>query len=112
MPNERVTVERAGHLRVQLDGTTVAETSNGYVVHEVGLPDRYYIPRADVRATTRDGKGVGTCPWKGEWKHLDVEIDGRTIANGAWTYYETTPVCAPIRDHVAFYETKLQIQIN
>jgi uncharacterized protein (DUF427 family) len=112
MAEPHVTVERARHLRVVLAGATLADTDNGYVVHERGLPDRYYIPRADVRARTSDGTGAGTCPWKGQWKHLDVELDGHKLANGAWTYYETTPVCAAIKDHIAFYENKVTIQLT
>ena len=108
----KVSVEPAKHIVVKLGTATVAETDRGFVVHETGLPDRYYIPRADVRATVTDGSGAGTCPWKGQWRHLDVQLGPDKVANGAWTYFETTPVCAPIRDHVAFYETKLAIAVT
>jgi uncharacterized protein (DUF427 family) len=104
---ERVRVERAGQVRVHLGGKIIGESDGAYVVHETGLPDRYYLPRGDVRATLSEGTGDGTCPWKGKWRHLDVEVDGRRIANGAWTYFEVTPVAEPIRDHVAFYENKV-----
>jgi uncharacterized protein (DUF427 family) len=103
--SERVRVEAVPHIRIEVGGETIAETTAGYVVHETGLPDRYYLPRADVRAELGAGRGEGTCPWKGKWKHLDVA----GIANGAWTYYETTAVCEPLRDFVAFYETKLRV---
>jgi uncharacterized protein (DUF427 family) len=95
-------------VRVVLGGKPVADTARGFVSHEVGLPDRYYIPRDDVRATISEGTGAGVCPWKGKWKHLDVEVDGKRVANGAWTYYETTPLCEPLRDKVAFYENKVE----
>jgi uncharacterized protein (DUF427 family) len=112
MPNddvERVTVESIKHIRVAHGDQLVAETTNGYVIHERGLPDRYYVPRADIRAELTPGTGAGTCPWKGEWKHLDVTIANKTIANGAWTYFETKPVTTPTKDFVAFYETKFDV---
>jgi uncharacterized protein (DUF427 family) len=104
---EHVRIEPAKHLRVDVGGNAIAETSQGFVCHEVGLSDRYYFPRADVRAKLSDGTGTGVCPWKGKWKHLDVEIDGKRVPNGAWTYYEPTAVCEPLRDKIAFYEDKV-----
>ena len=107
--NDRVTVEPIKHIRIALAGQTVAETSHGYVVHERGLPDRYYVPRADIRAELAPGVGQGTCPWKGEWKHLDVALGGTKIANGAWTYFATKPVTDVAKDFIAFYESKFDI---
>jgi uncharacterized protein (DUF427 family) len=109
MADERVTVESIPHIRVALGDDVIAETTKGYVIHERGLPDRFYVPRADVRAELSEGSGAGTCPWKGEWKHLDVTLAGKRIANGAWTYFETKPVTAPTKDFVAFYESKFAV---
>jgi uncharacterized protein (DUF427 family) len=104
-----VRIEPAKHVRVELGGKTIAETSNGFVSHETDLPDRYYFPRRDVHARISEGAGTGTCPWKGEWKHLDVDVDGKHVGNGGWTYYGPTPLGEPLRDHIAFYEDKFQI---
>ncbi len=109
---EHVRIEPAKHIKVTLDGELVAETSQGYVVHEIGLPDRHYIPRGDVRAELAGGTGAGVCPWKGSWKHLDVTLGGKRVANGAWTYHETKPVTDPMRDYVAFYESKFAIETS
>lgn len=106
--SDHVRVEAAGRrLRVSLGGEAIVETDRARVVHEKGLPPRYYVPREDVRATLAKGQGAGTCPWKGKWEHLDVSAGGETVASGAWSYFETTPVCASIRDHVAFYPDKM-----
>lgn len=106
---ERVSTESVPHIKVTLGDQVVAETSHGYVIHEQGLPDRYYVPQADVRAQLSPGTGAGTCPWKGEWKHLNVSLGGTEIANGAWTYFESKPATAVTKDFVAFYESKFQI---
>jgi uncharacterized protein (DUF427 family) len=107
--SERVTVEPAPHIRVMLGDQLVADTTHGFVVHEQGLPPRYYVPPADVRAKLAPGTGAGTCPWKGEWRHLDVSVGDQRVANGAWTYHETKPVTAVAKDFVAFYESKFAI---
>jgi uncharacterized protein (DUF427 family) len=104
---DRVRLEPVERVRVRLGGELIADTQRAFVVHEQGLPPRYYVPRDDVRAVLQNGQGAGTCPWKGRWHHLDVGAHGRTIANGAWTYFEPTPVCEPIRDFVAFYAEKM-----
>ena len=108
--SDRVSIEPAKHIRVRLDGKLVAETSRGYTVREQGLPDRYYVPRDDIRAELSVGAGAGTCPWKGEWRHLDVTLEGTKVANGAWTYFVTKSVTDPMRDFVAFYESKFAIE--
>ena len=107
---EHVRIEPAKHIKVSLDGELVAETSQGYVVHEIGLPDRYYVPRGDVRAELAAGSGAGVCPWKGSWKHLHVTLGPKHVENGAWSYHETKPVTDPMRDYVAFYESKFQVE--
>ena len=109
---DRVTLEPAKRIQVKLAGQAIVDTARGYVVHELGLPDRYYVPRDDVRAEIKPGQGAAHCPWKGDWKHLDVIAYGTHIANGAWTYYSPTPLCEPIRDFIAFYETKVQIEVG
>ncbi|HEY4056892.1 MAG TPA: DUF427 domain-containing protein [Kofleriaceae bacterium] len=107
---ERVSVDPVASIEVTLNGEVVAKTTRGFVVHEQGLDDRYYVPAADVRAELSPGVGAGTCPWKGEWKHLDVTVGGQRIANGAWTYFESKPATAATKDFIAFYGTKFQIQ--
>lgn len=109
---DHVRLEPAGRIRIRAAGQPIVDTTRGYVVHEVGLPDRYYVPRDEVRAEIADGQGGSKCPWKGLWKHLDVIVPsagaaGRRIINAAWTYYEATPTCAPIQDFIAFYPTKV-----
>lgn len=108
---ERVTIEKVPHIKVMHGADLVAESTGGYVIHEQGLSDRYYVPRADIKAQLAEGTGAGHCPWKGEWKHLDVTVGGEKIANGAWTYFESKPATAPTQDMVAFYENKFQIEL-
>jgi uncharacterized protein (DUF427 family) len=107
---EHVTIEPAKHIKVTLDGEVVAESTGGYVCHEVGLSDRYYVPRSDIRAELAEGTGNGVCPWKGLWRHLDVIVSGKRISNGAWSYHETKPATDAMRDFVAFYDSKFTLE--
>jgi uncharacterized protein (DUF427 family) len=107
---EHVTVEAQKHIKVTLHGEPVAESEHGYVVHEQGLPARYYVPRADVSAQLSEGTGGGVCIWKGRWRHLDVTVGTKHIPSGAWTYFETKPATDATRDFVAFYDSKFTIK--
>jgi len=104
---DHVRLEPAKRIRIRAGGQSLVDTTRGYVVHEGGLPPRYYVPRDEVHGELADGEGGAKCPWKGLWKHVDVTAGGQRIANAAWTYYDTTPVCAPIRDFLAFYPDKV-----
>jgi len=94
-------------LRVWLGGAAIVETDRALVVHEKGLPDRFYVPPDDVRAEVTEGRGTGRCPWKGQWRHLDVAAGGKRVENGGWTYFEPTPVCESIRGFLSFYVEKM-----
>jgi uncharacterized protein (DUF427 family) len=110
---DHVRLEPAKRIQIRVGGQPIVDTVRGYVVHEGGLPARYYVPRDEVRAEIADGEGGARCPWKGLWKHLDVvPAGGAKIANAAWTYYETTPVCEPVRDFLAFYPNKVEIEVG
>lgn len=105
---QRVVVQPAGNtLRVRLGGAVIAESHRAKVVHEKGLPPRYYFPREDVSAGALEGTGAGVCPWKGKWRHVDIEAAGQRVQNAAWTYFETTEACETIRDHLAFYPERV-----
>ncbi|MEZ4363050.1 MAG: DUF427 domain-containing protein [Kofleriaceae bacterium] len=104
--SDRVQLQPIKRLHVRLGGVTVVDTAAAYVVRETGVPPRYYAPRREVRATLEDTAEVGSCPWKGQWRHLDVTVEGTRVPAGAWTYDATTPVCEPIQGYVSFYAQK------
>jgi len=106
---DHVWLEPAKRIQIRIGGQSIVDTTRGYVVHEAGLPDRYYVPPDEVHGEVSDGQGAAKCPWKGLWKHLDITAGGAKIANAAWTYYEATPVCEPIRNFVAFYPNKVDL---
>jgi uncharacterized protein (DUF427 family) len=109
---DHVRLEPAKRILVRVGDHAIVDTARGYVVYEGTLPDRYYVPRDDVRAEIADGQGGARCPWKGLWKHLDLVAGGTRIANAGWTYYDTMPVCEPVRDFIAFYPSKVAIDVE
>jgi uncharacterized protein (DUF427 family) len=102
-----VRLEPNQRLCVTLHGERIVDTTRAIAVYEGSMPARYYVHPEDVRAKVTKGQGASSCPWKGRWEHLDVTVGDKTVSNGAWRYFEPTPGCEAIRDHVAFYLEKM-----
>jgi uncharacterized protein (DUF427 family) len=88
------------HVRVELDGVVLADTTTPVLVFETGLPTRYYIDRGNVvfanltRTQTRTA-----CPYKG----VTSDYWARAGTDIAWSYSFPTRQLQPIADLVAFY---------
>ena len=66
-PYKRVDILASSRrVRVELDGVTVADSSQPRVLFETGLPPRYYLPLADLRMDLlRPSDTITRCPYKG-----------------------------------------------
>lgn len=104
---DHVRVSPAARILVVLGGETIVDTDRGYVVREGSLPPRYYVPRDVIRAELKDTDEVGSCPWKGQWRHLDVTAGGKRVPSGAWVYESVKDVTKPIEGFVSFYVDKV-----
>jgi uncharacterized protein (DUF427 family) len=96
-------------VRVELDGTVLAESSSPVLVFETGLPTRYYIDRTEVDFTRLEHSDTVTaCPYKGTTSdYWSVRIGDRTHADLAWSYNFPTRDLLPITGLVAFYNEKV-----
>ena len=95
-------------LRVVIDGVTVADTTHGQRVLETAGAPVYYIPRDDVRMDLlAHGERTTTCEWKGEAGYFHFTGDGQPRANIAWSYPDPNPGYTAIRDHLAFYASRV-----
>jgi uncharacterized protein (DUF427 family) len=112
----RVTIEAtpAGQeVRIELDGVVLARTFGALVLHETGLPDRWYIPAVDVDASLlRPSELHTTCPFKGEASYWSVEVGGRLHEDVIWTYPTPIPQCADIAGMMSFYPDRTQLFVD
>jgi uncharacterized protein (DUF427 family) len=101
------------HVRITIDGETVAETRRPLVVFETGLPPRYYIAPQDVqtRLLTQTEKHT-RCPYKGLASYYSFKLNGSTHENAAWVYPNPEPEHQRLTDRVAFDPTKAEIYVN
>jgi uncharacterized protein (DUF427 family) len=98
----------ARRVRIELDGVTVADSIAALRVLETSHPPTIYIPPQDIApGCIRPGAGRSYCEWKGIARYLDVVAGRRHEARAAWTYPDPVPAYAALRDHVAFYPSRM-----
>jgi uncharacterized protein (DUF427 family) len=100
-------------VRVEVDGVTVADSTNASFLFETNLPTRYYLPKTDVRMDLLTPTDLAThCPYKGTARYWSVEANGETRENLVWGYDSPLPESQRIMGLVSFYNEKLDIYID
>ncbi|HET6987086.1 MAG TPA: DUF427 domain-containing protein [Kribbella sp.] len=110
-PFARCDAIRSGrHVKVELDGKVLAESSSTVIVFETGLPPRYYFPRTEVNfehLTASDTRSA--CPYKGRTTDYWSVGDRPDLA---WAYDFPTAPLLPISGLVAFFNEKVDLIID
>jgi uncharacterized protein (DUF427 family) len=101
------------HVRVEVAGATIAESTRPRLLFETGLPVRYYLPQADVRLDLMIPTGaVSHCPYKGRAEYWSVRAPDGVHANLAWSYGAPLPESQKIAGLIAFYNEKVDISVD
>ncbi|MGW7533609.1 DUF427 domain-containing protein [Amycolatopsis sp. NPDC054798] len=103
------------HVRVRLDGVTLAESSSPVLLFETGLPTRYYCNRTEVDFThlVAEPGMVTACPYKGETSgYWSVRVGDVLHEHLAWTYAYPAAAVLPIAGLVAFYNEMVDIEVD
>jgi uncharacterized protein (DUF427 family) len=103
-PYHRVDVRQSSqHVRVLVGDEVVAESTRPKLLSETGVPNRYYIPRDDVRGDVLQPSGTHTvCPYKGTASYHTLVVDGRRFPDAVWFYPEPLDGVFKIQGHLAF----------
>lgn len=100
-------------VRVEIDGVTVADTTNASFLHETGLPVRYYMPKTDVRMELLTPTDTSTdCPYKGTARYWSADVNGETYQDVVWGYDAPLPESQKVTGLVCFYNEKVDIYID
>lgn len=100
-------------VRVELDGETVADTTNAFFLYETGLPTRYYMSKTDVRMDLLTPTETETaCPYKGTARYWSVTVGGKIHQDLVWGYDSALAESQEITGMVCFYNEKVDVYID
>ncbi len=113
-PYHRVdVVSSSRHVRVEVDGVTVADTHRPRLLFETGLPTRYYIPKLDVRLDVLErSDSVTSCPYKGTASYFHVRVGDRLHDDLLWVYESPIPECPKIENLLSFFNERADIFVD
>ena len=101
------------HIRIVVDGITVAESNRPVILFETGLPPRYYLPLSDVRMDVlRPSQTETHCPYKGMAKYWSVDTGVKLHKDLAWIYRAPLPESQKIAGRVSFYNEKVDVYLE
>ncbi|MGI4758128.1 MAG: DUF427 domain-containing protein [Janthinobacterium lividum] len=104
----------ARHLRIVHGGQQIAETTRAWRILETSHPPVYYIPQADItmQFMARSTRRSSFCEWKGFATYWNIDLrstvpGSAVVADAAWSYPEPTGTYEGLRDHLAFYASRV-----
>ncbi|MFF9219538.1 DUF427 domain-containing protein [Streptomyces viridosporus] len=114
-PHTRVdAVPSSRHVRVEIEGTVVADTRSPVLLFETSLPTRYYLPRQDVRLDLFEATDHSTrCPYKGTAdQYWSWRGGGAVPPDIVWSYPDPLPAVAAIRGRLAFFNEAVDLTVD
>jgi uncharacterized protein (DUF427 family) len=108
-PDHPITIaQNPQRVVVTVAGKVIADTRAALTLREGGYPGVQYIPRADVDMSQLQRTTHATyCPYKGEASYYSIPAGGERSTNAVWTYESPYPSVSPIKDHLAFYPSRI-----
>lgn len=101
------------HVRIEVDGVTVAESHKPTLLFETGLPVRYYLPKTDVRMDLLEPSNTHTgCPYKGTASYWSLMSGGSRHDDLVWSYPFPTREASKIAGLMCFFDEKVDVYVD
>jgi uncharacterized protein (DUF427 family) len=100
------------HVRLELDGQVLAESSRPMLLFETMLPARYYLPRADILAELVPSGTQTYCAYKGQASYWSATIGSRVFPDIAWTYENPLHDAMRVRGLIAFFGERIDVVLD
>ncbi len=113
-PHTRVDILASSrHVKVVVDGVTVAESHQPRILFETGLPPRYYMPLSDLRLDLMTPSPTEShCPYKGTASYWSLETGQKRYDDFVWTYRTPLPESQKIAGLACFYNDKVELYVD
>jgi uncharacterized protein (DUF427 family) len=101
------------HVRVEVDGVTVADSHRPSILYETGLPPRYYLPLSDIRTDLLTPSSTQShCPYKGTAAYWSVDTGQGPRADLVWIYRTPLPESQKVAGLACFYDEKVDVYLD
>lgn len=96
-------------IKIVFNQVIIAQSTNTYRVLETSHPPVYYLPPTDIKLEYLKPVAANPsfCEWKGMAAYYNLQVQERVVTNAAWYYPQPTEAFAPIKNHLAFYPSKM-----
>lgn len=96
---------------MRVKGRVIADTKAALRLAEASYPPALYIPRSDADMSSLVRSDHHTyCPYKGDCSYFSIASGGDRGRNAVWSYEAPYPAVAAIKDHLAFYPDRAQLE--
>lgn len=100
-------------VQVRASEESIATSREAIQVSEDSHPDRYYLPREDVRMAMLQPSDTRTeCPFKGRASYFNIALEDRVLEDAAWSYETPYDEHAALKDRIAFGDDKPELSIK
>lgn len=108
-PDHPITVEPTpGRVVVTVAGKVVADSASALTLREANYPPVLYLPMKDVdQSLLVPTSNYSYCPYKGDCSYYSIPAGGAKTENAVWSYRTPYDAVAQIKDHVAFYASRV-----
>jgi len=101
------------HVRIEVDGVTIAETSKPTLLFETNLPVRYYLPKTHIRMDIlTPSESTSHCPYKGDAEYWSFALGDSVKADIAWSYRTPLPESQKIAGLISFYPERVELYVD
>ena len=98
----------AKSIYIVFNGERIAETNRAIRILETSHPPVYYIPPDDIHMEYFSATSRSTfCEFKGAASYWTLKLNGRVVENVAWSYRQPAAGYEAIKNHLAFYPSKV-----
>jgi uncharacterized protein (DUF427 family) len=113
-PHTRVDIlSSSRHVRIEIDGVTVADSHSPRILFETGLPPRYYLPLTDLRTELlRPSDSQSQCPYKGTAAYWSVDTGTDLHEDVVWIYRTPLPESQKVAGLACFYDEKVDVFVD
>ncbi|KAF4773583.1 hypothetical protein CPAR01_10892 [Colletotrichum paranaense] len=99
---------KTGKAKAVVNGTTLAEATEWEEVE-----GNVYFPPSAVKTEAFEKTETTTfCPWKGTANYYSVKVGDDKLKDAAWYYPTPKDGAKEIKDHVAFYKSKVTVTVE